>query len=191
MEQASFAAALLQELSPASIPQLSPKIQVFSSREHVQIDPRCFATPNTDSSSPSQPQYNLATPHSCFFIVYILCVLRAKSLQLRLNSLQHYVPHPARLLYPRGSPGKSTGVGCHALCIPYISQISWWAPWGQALWLLFNMQICICDLACGFLWSVLQHSKKIWQTLLIAYSKHLFFPSSLIKESNFQLKTLS
>ena len=95
MEEASFAAALLQELSPASIPQLSSKLQVFSSREHVQIDPRCFATPNTDSSSPSQPQYSLATPHNCFFIVYILFVLHAKSLQLHLtlcNPMDHTPP---------------------------------------------------------------------------------------------------
>ena len=30
------------------------------------------------------------------------------------NSLKHYGPYPTRLLCPRDSPGKSTGVGCHA-----------------------------------------------------------------------------
>ena len=31
------------------------------------------------------------------------------------TSLQPYGPWPARLLWPRDSPGKNTGVGCHAL----------------------------------------------------------------------------
>ena len=31
------------------------------------------------------------------------------------NSLWPYGPQPARFIRPQGSPGKSTGVGCHAL----------------------------------------------------------------------------
>ena len=32
-----------------------------------------------------------------------------------IDSLRHYGLEPARLLCPRGSPGKNTGMGCHAL----------------------------------------------------------------------------
>lgn len=61
MEEASFAAALLQELSPASIPQLSPKLRVFSSREHVQIDPPCL-----------QPHTLIHSPHPNLNTVWLL-----------------------------------------------------------------------------------------------------------------------
>ena len=39
----------------------------------------------------------------------------AKVASVMFNSLQPYELSPTRLLCPRGSPGRNTGVGCHAL----------------------------------------------------------------------------
>ena len=48
-----------------------------------------------------------------YSIIYCLCVY-AKSLQSHLT-LQRYGLYSTRLLCPWDSPGKNTGVGCHAL----------------------------------------------------------------------------
>ena len=59
-------------------------------------------------------------PFFNWFLLFIrevnmfLCVC-AKSLQLCPTLLPPYELWPARLLYPWDSPGKNTGVGCHAL----------------------------------------------------------------------------
>ena len=49
---------------------------------------------------------------------YIYGYVCAKMFQLGPN-LRHYGPWPARLLHPVGSPGKNTGLGCHALLQGY------------------------------------------------------------------------
>ena len=52
-----------------------------------------------------------------FLVMYWLGpqVLRAKLLSVMSDSLQTYGLKPTRLPCPWASPGKSTGVGCHAL----------------------------------------------------------------------------
>ena len=50
--------------------------------------------------------------HMCVVCVYICSVATVLS-----DSWQHYGLQPTRLLCPLDSPGKNTGVGCHALLL--------------------------------------------------------------------------
>ena len=57
---------------------------------------------------------------SCFFPVNYsqpptAAAAAAKSLQSCLDSVRPHGQQPTRLLCPRASPGKNTGVGCHFL----------------------------------------------------------------------------
>ena len=54
------------------------------------------------------------------------------------DSLQAYGPSPARLLCPRDSPGKNTGVGCHALL--------------QGIFLTQGLNPCLSSLLCLLQW---------------------------------------
>ena len=54
------------------------------------------------------------------------------------NSLQANGPSPARLLRPRDSPGKNTGVGCHALL--------------QGIFLTQGLNPCLLSLLCLLQW---------------------------------------
>ena len=45
----------------------------------------------------------------------VVCVIECVSCSVKSNSLQHHGLSLARLLCPWDSPGKNTGVGCHAL----------------------------------------------------------------------------
>ena len=48
---------------------------------------------------------------------YLLCRLPCESVSRSVvsDSLRPHALQPARLLYPRHSPGKNTGLGCHSL----------------------------------------------------------------------------
>ena len=45
----------------------------------------------------------------------VLCVCQVPSCSVMFNSLQPYELQPTRLICPWDSPGKNTGVSCHAL----------------------------------------------------------------------------
>ena len=65
----------------------------------------------------------LATWHPPRDNAFFLCI-RAKLLQSCPTLWQHYRLRPTRLLCPWDSPGKNTGVGCHALQGIFPTQVS-------------------------------------------------------------------
>ena len=65
--------------------------------------------------------------HSRTQALETLCCVLCWIASVISNSLQYYGPQSARLLCPRDSPGKSTGVGCPAL-LPGIFLNQAWNP---------------------------------------------------------------
>jgi len=53
-----------------------------------------------------------AVSHIIYHLFYIHCACKVASVVP--NSLQHCGPYPTRLLCPWDSPGKNTGMACHA-----------------------------------------------------------------------------
>ena len=90
---------------------------IFSSLVRDETQTPCIG------SSESQPLDHQGSPQrqviSAFlahpFGVYLHACMHAKSPHLCPNSLQPYGLQPIRFLCPWDSPGKNTGVGCHAI----------------------------------------------------------------------------